>query len=107
MLREILRRYRFGSISTEQFRELAAAYMPPKSGDRTLEGFFRELGLRRRHSQREADLYLERLKTHGNSDQGNVADDFSAFVPVEVQAARQKTVYWLPTGSDPYLSPSP
>jgi hypothetical protein len=28
-------------------------------------------------------------------------DDFGAYVPVEVQTAKQRTVYWLSTGSDP------
>lgn len=101
LLREILRRYRFGSISTEQFRELAAAYMPPKSGDRTLEGFFENWVYGVGIPSVKLTYTWSASKLTGTLTEGNVADDFSAFVPVEVQAARQKTVYWLPTGSDP------
>jgi hypothetical protein len=101
LLREVSSRYRFGSISTEQFRELAAAYMPPKSEDRTLESFFENWvygvgipAVKLTYSWRGSRLT-------GTLAQSNVADDFTAFVPVVVQVAKQKTVYWLPTGSEP------
>ena len=44
---------------------------------------------------------LRGLKLVGTISQRNVADDFIALVPVEVQTARQKTVHWLATGSEP------
>jgi len=41
-------------------------------------------------------------KLTGSISQRDVADDFTAFVPLEIQAAnKKKTVYWLATGSDP------
>jgi hypothetical protein len=40
-------------------------------------------------------------KLSGTISQSNVEDDFTALVPVEVQTARQKTIYWLPTAGDP------
>ncbi len=40
MLSEILKRYDHASIDTEQFRNLAAQFLPPKSDDPQLESFF-------------------------------------------------------------------
>ncbi len=40
MLAEMLKRYERSEITTEQFRLLAAEFMPPKSDDPKLESFF-------------------------------------------------------------------
>ena len=42
MLAELRRRYEWKTISTEQFRELAAEYLPPHSPDPKLETFFEQ-----------------------------------------------------------------
>jgi len=101
LLREVSNRYRFSSISTEQFRDLAAAYMPPKSADRTLESFFDNWVYGVGIPDVKLAYSWHGSKLTGTLEQSNVADDFTAFVPVEVQVATKKTVYWLPTGSDP------
>ena len=101
LLREVSNRYRFSSISTEQFRELAATYMPPKSGDRTLESFFENWVYGVGIPTVKLTYSWRGTKLTGTLTQSNVADDFTAFVPVEVQVDKGKTVYWLPTGSEP------
>jgi hypothetical protein len=101
LLREISNRYRFSTISTEQFRELAAAYMPPKSEDRALQGFFENWVYGVGIPAVKLSYSWRGSKLSGTLTQADVGDDFTAFVPVEVQAARQRKVYWLPTGSDP------
>jgi len=40
LLHEVCTRYRFKPLSTAQFREMAEKYMPPKSPDASLRGFF-------------------------------------------------------------------
>ena len=40
MLAELRRRYEWKAVSTEQFRALAARYLPPKSPDADLAAFF-------------------------------------------------------------------
>jgi hypothetical protein len=42
MLSELRRRHEWKPISTEQFRELAAGFLPPKSRDPKLEAFFEQ-----------------------------------------------------------------
>ena len=101
LLRDIAAKYRFQPISTEEFRELAQNYMPPGSKDRTLKNFFENWvdgtgipAVKLSYSWRDGKLT-------GTITQSNVGDDFTALVPVEVQTAKQKSVYWLQTSSEP------
>jgi hypothetical protein len=100
-LHDICDRYRFNSISTEQFRELAQQHMPPKSPDSTLKGFFDNWVYGTGIPAVKLSYAIQGLKLTGALAQSDVDDDFSAFVPLEVQTGRERTVYWLPTGSDP------
>jgi len=101
MLREVASRYRFRSISTQQFRELAQEFTPAKSEDRTLKGFFENWVEGTGIPSVKLSYAWRGTKLTGTVSQRNVEDDFTAFVPVEVQTAKQRSVYWLPTGSDP------
>ena len=101
-LAELCRRYRFQALTTDQFRKLAASYLPPRSKDPQLETFF------------DAWVYgtgipILRLKyairgttVTGAVEQSGVPDDFSALAPVEIRTGAQKTILeWVETGSDP------
>jgi aminopeptidase N len=101
LLREVCTRYRFSAISTEQFRELAAQYAPAKLGDAGLRGFFENWVYGTGVPTVKLTWSMRGLKLVGTVAQREVEDDFTAFVPVEVQNRREKTIYWLPTGSDP------
>ena len=101
LLREMATRYRFSAISTGQFRELAQNYAPPDSKDRTLKMFFENWVDGTGIPAVKLSYSWSGGKLSGTLSQSNVADDFATLVPVEVQTAKQKTVYWLPTGSDP------
>ena len=100
-LHDICERYRFNSISTEQFRELAQQHMPPKSQDPSLKSFFDNWVYGTGIPDVKLSYAMRGLKLTGSLVQRDVDDDFSALVPLEVQTGRAKTVYWLPTGSDP------
>ena len=101
LLKEICSRYRFQPITTEQFRELAQAYTAPRSPDRSLKSFFENWIYGTGIPEVKLTYAWRGMKLTGSVSQRNVADDFAAYVPVEVQTAKQKTVYWLPTGSEP------
>jgi hypothetical protein len=101
LLREVCVRYRFSPISTDQFRELAAKYAPPKLGDAELKGFFENWVYGTGIPMVKLTWSMRGLRLVGTVAQREVEDDFTAFVPVEVQTRREKTVYWLPTGSEP------
>ena len=99
MLREICEKYRFRTITTEQFREIAARYVPPKSSDADLKMFF------------DYWVYGTGIPTvkltstvRGTKITGTLTatdgEDFSGFIPVEVQQGKQKTLHWLQASSD-------
>ena len=98
MLREICEQYRFSPISTEQFRQIAEKYAPTGN---VLSGFFDTWVYGTGIPSVKLNYTLRGLRFTGTLSQSDVADDFSAYVPVEVQTGRQKSVYWLATGSDP------
>jgi len=101
LLREVANRYRYSPITTDQFRELAQAYTEPKSKDRSLKSFFENWVDGTGIPTVKLSYSWRAGKISGTISQSNVEDDFTAMVPVEVQTAKQKTVYWLPTASDP------
>ena len=99
MLRELCETYRFQPITTEQLRELAARFVPPKSPDPDLKMFF------------DYWVYGTGIPTvkitqsvRGNKITGTLiatdGEEFSGFIPVEVQQGKQKTLHWLQASSD-------
>jgi hypothetical protein len=106
MLGELLKRYDHKAISTESFRELAASYLPPKSDDAKLEGFFDQWVYGTGIPTLKLDYQIKgkapALKLVGTVTQSDVDDDFSALVPVEIQLARGRTItQWVRAGSAP------
>lgn len=106
MLGELRRRHEFGSVRTEQFRQLAARYLPPKWADPRLEIFFDEWVYGTGIPLLELDYAVKgsgrSLRVEGTVRQSEVDKDFSAAVPVEIQFARGKPhVHWVHTGPEP------
>lgn len=101
LLREVCAKYRFNSISTEQFRELAAKYSQPKTADANFKAFFDTWVYGTGIPAVKLSYALHGLKLTGTLAQRDVPDDFSALVPVEVTTRSGKSVHWLSTGSDP------
>lgn len=107
MLSETRKRYAYRALNTEQFRELAAAFLPDGDPDPRLEGFF------------EAWVYstgipvLETsVRTRGKAPSVEVAvtirqsgagQDFSLDLPVVVRlpGAAKPLVRWIRTGDEP------
>jgi Peptidase family M1 domain len=100
-LREVANRYRLSPISTDQFRELAKAYLPPNSKDPDLKNFFENWVDGTGIPTVKLTYSWRAGKLSGTLAQSNVSDDFTALVPVEVQGAKQRSIYWLPIASDP------
>ena len=106
MLVEMLKRYERSEITTDQFRLLAASYMPPKSDDPKLESFFDQwvygTGIPTLKLAYTVKGKAPNLRLTGTVTQSDVDADFSALVPVEIQVVRGRTVtQWVRTGSDP------
>jgi aminopeptidase N len=106
MLNELLKKYDHQDISTENFREFAAAYLPPKDDDPKLEAFFDQwvygTGIPNLKLATALKGKAPAFKLVGTITQTDVDEEFSALVPVEIQVARGKTItQWVRTSSTP------
>jgi hypothetical protein len=109
MLGDLRSRYEFRTVTTEQFRELAAAALPPGSPDPKLEAFFDQWvystgipSIRMTHSVQGK---APQIRVTGTVIQSEAPEDFSVLVPVEIQFPKGKpVVHWVRTvnGSAPF-----
>jgi hypothetical protein len=99
-LRELCTRYRFATVSTEQFRQIAAEYSPPGSPDPSLTAFFDNWVYGTGIPSVKITYAFRGTKLTGTLVQENVDDDFSTFVPIEVRTRTDRKVYWLPTANE-------
>jgi hypothetical protein len=106
MLAALLKQYDRTEISNDDFRLLAAQYLPPKSDDPKLEAFFEqwvnETGIPALKLNYSVKGKAPSLRLVGTITQSEVGDEFSALAPVEIQMGHGKTVtYWVRTSSTP------
>ena len=106
MLADLLKRFNQKEISTEEFREHAARFMPPKAEDPKLEGFFEQwvygTGIPELKLTYTLKGKLPALKLVATVTQSNVDEEFSSIVPVEIQISRGRTVVqWVKAGNEP------
>jgi hypothetical protein len=101
-LAELCRQYRFQTLTTDQFRRLAAHYLPPDSKDPTLETFFDAWVYGTGIPVFRLKYAIRGTRVTGTVEQSGVPDDFSALAPVEIRTGAQTTILeWVETGSDP------
>jgi hypothetical protein len=105
MLSEMARRYDHRDISTDEFRQLAAEFLPPRTDDPKLETFFEQwvngTGIPSLKLTYTVKGQAPQLRLVGTLTQSDVTEDFSTLVPVEIQVARGQTVtQWVRTGGD-------
>lgn len=106
MLAAMARRYDHKTISTEEFRALAASFLPPKSDDPKLEDFFDQwvygTGIPNLTLHYTIRGKAPALRLVGTIQQSEAGPDFGALVPVEIQLPRGRTtVRWVRAASDP------
>jgi hypothetical protein len=106
MLAALLRRYDRQEISTEEFREFAAGFLPPRNDDPKLEAFFDQwvygTGIPSLKLAWTLKGKAPNLRLVGTLTQSGVDPDFTALAPVEVQLARGRTTtQWVRAGADP------
>ncbi len=106
MLAELAKTYARKSITTEQFRALAAKHLPPGSPDRTLETFFQSwvysTGIPTLELQSSSKGKAQAYTVTGTVKQSAVDEEFTAWVPVEIQfRTGRPMVHWVKTDGDP------
>jgi hypothetical protein len=102
MLAELRRRYEFRTITTEQFRALAAEFLPPRSPSRAMDAFFDNWVYASGIPKLKLQSSVKGFKVSGTVTQSGVDSDFSVEVPVEIQFAKgaPQTV-WVRSSSEP------
>jgi hypothetical protein len=106
MLGDLMKHFDHSTISTEQFRKVAAQFLPPKSDDPALESFFDQWvygtgipGLKLTYSLKGQ---APAVRLMGTLTQSGVDGDFSALTPIEIQLARgQSMTRWVASSSEP------
>ena len=106
MLRELMTRYGGKEISTEDFRQLAAQFLPPKSDDPKLEAFFEQwvygTGIPNLKLAWSIKGKAPSVRLAGTLTQSDAGEDSSVIVPVEIQVARGRTItQWVRSSTDP------
>ena len=105
MLSELRRRYEWKTISTDEFRELAAGFLPPKSPDAKLEAFFDQwvygTGIPTLKLSYSTQGRAPAVKLTGTVSQSDVDSEFSVQVPVEIECGSTRQVKWVRTSSSP------
>jgi hypothetical protein len=102
MLAELRRRYQFRAVTTEEFRALAAEFLPPRSPTGTMDAFFDNWVYATGIPKLKLQSSVKGFRVSGTVAQSGVDSDFSADVPVEIQFAKgtPQTV-WVKTSSEP------
>jgi hypothetical protein len=103
MLADLRKEYERKPLSTEDFRSLAARFLPAKSEDPQLEGFFDQwvygTGIPSLKLSYTVKGKGAAMRLNGTVTQSDVASDFSVLAPVEIQLGHGKAVTkWVQTG---------
>jgi len=106
MLAELRKEYERKALSTEDFRLLAARFLPPQSADPQLENFFDQwvygTGIPALKLSYSVKGKGGALRLNGTVTQSDVAGDFSVLAPVEIQLGHGKTLtQWVRTADGP------
>ncbi len=106
LLAEISKRYDRKDITTEEFRVLAAEYLPPKSDDPKLETFFEQwvygTGIPAIKLAWSVKGAAPNVRLVGTVTQSGVDKDFTASVPVEIAIAKGRTMtQWVRSAEVP------
>ncbi len=106
MLGELRTRYQYRTLTTDEFRKTAAAALPPRSFDPGLEAFFEQwvysTGIPSLKMTYSTQGKAPQVRLTGTITQSDVPEDFSIWVPVEIQAGKGKPLtQWVRTSNDP------
>jgi hypothetical protein len=106
MLAALYGRNKFRAITTEDFRKLAVEFLPPGSPDPKLENFFDQwvngTGIPALKLTTSVSGKAPRVKFTATVTQSEVDEEFSTWVPIEIQVGRAKPIVkWVQTSNEP------
>jgi aminopeptidase N len=105
MLNALAQRNRYQRLSTDDFRTLAAEFVPKGTDDAKLEGFFEQwvygTGIPSLKLTTANRGKAPKVRVQGTIAQSDVNEDFSIAVPVEIQLpGRRSMTKWVMTAGD-------
>jgi aminopeptidase N len=101
MLAELRRRYEFRAITTEEFRALAAEFLPPHTPPDAMDTFFDNWVYATGIPKLKLQSGIKGFRVSGTLTQSGVDNDFSADVPVEIQFAKgAPQIVWVRSSND-------
>ena len=106
LLSDLVKQYDHRELTTDEFRQAAAAHLPPRSDDPKLENFFEQwvngTGIPSLKLSYSVKGRAPNLRLVGVISQSGVESDFTTLAPVEIEVARGQTItQWVRTGGDP------
>ncbi len=90
MLAEMRRRYEYKTITTDEFRELCAEFLPAGSPDPKLTDFFDQWVYDTGMPTLKLTYTVTGQKLNGTITQSDVPNDFTVLVPVEIRVGNGK-----------------
>jgi hypothetical protein len=105
LLADLVKQYDHREITNDEFRQAAAAHLPPHSDDPKLETFFDQwvngTGIPALKLSYAVKGKAPQLRLVGTITQSDVESDFSTLAPVEIEVARGQTItQWVRTSGD-------
>jgi aminopeptidase N len=105
MLGALVQKKRYQSVTTDEFRRLAAGFLPPRTEDPQLELFFDQwvygTGVPSLKLNYKVSGAGAKTQVRGAIQQSEAGDEFAAMVPIEIQFAGKRTqVRWVRVSSD-------
>ena len=102
MLADLRKEYEHKPLSTDEFRLVAARYLPPQSPDPNLENFFDEwvygTGIPTLKLSYSVKGKAPAIRLSGTVTQSEVDEGFSVPVPLQIQLGHGKTItHWVRT----------
>ncbi len=106
MLGQLRRRYQYRAVTTDQFRRLAAEFLPSGWHDPQLENFFEQwvysTGIPSLKLEHKIEGRPPAIILRGRVFQSGAGEDFITEVPIEIQLAKSKPIRrWVRTGAEP------
>jgi aminopeptidase N len=92
MLAEMRRRYEYKTITTDEFRELCAEFLPAGSPDPKLTDFFDQWVYDTGMPTLKLTYTVAGQKLSGTITQSDVPDDFTVLAPVEIRVGNGKPI---------------
>jgi hypothetical protein len=101
MLKTLCKRYAYRPMDTEEFRDIVQEFASPRTSAANLAAFFDTWIYGTGIPVVKMNYAVRGGRVNGTILQSEVAEDFTARVPLEIQTGKQRVIQWVATGNEP------